>query len=134
MQTEELSPDSLELQQRIIETLPSLEIDAPIRGIYFLIHHGRVVYVGQTNHVVRRLISHIQEGVKVFDSWRHLAMPSGNLNVVEKEFILRLQPKYNGASTKTAPATSKYRSINRTILTRNVDSSSRHHLNRLYFE
>lgn len=124
--TGQRTPD-LELQAKILATLPQVELDAPIRAVYFLIRGRRVVYVGQTTDLVDRIRAHVGEETKLFDSVRYLAMPVGNLNLVEREFIIRLQPEYNGAPHK-AYASTPVHSINRITWGTNRDfSQSRRH-------
>lgn len=76
-------------------SLPSLSIEPPIRGIYFLLMRGEVVYIGQTHHLAQRIIGHRDRGAFHFDEVRYLQMDSGNMNRVEREMIARFRPAFN---------------------------------------
>lgn len=116
-----LDEDELELQDKILSTLPTFEIDPPVRAIYFLFQGRRVVYVGQTCDLLSRIIFHTQEGSKLFDSVRYLVMPVGNMNAVEEEFIVRLRPLYNGRKTWLRTSLTKIDSNNRMIIRETID-------------
>jgi hypothetical protein len=73
-----------------------------ISGVYFLIHEGQVVYVGQSVDMRRRLADHIGEGAKVFDSITFIPLPISQLNVVEARHIKRYLPRYNNCPASQA--------------------------------
>lgn len=64
-------------------------------GIYFLIHEGVVVYVGQSRNIRSRIGQHISEGAKVFDSIAHVPCAASALAGLETKYIEKLMPKYN---------------------------------------
>ncbi|MEE8209078.1 MAG: hypothetical protein V3T88_09050, partial [Nitrosomonadaceae bacterium] len=68
--------------------------------IYYLLDKGAVVYVGQTRSVSLRMVNHVAQRKKVFDSYKLLEVKDG-LNMNQREFfqILQYRPKYN----KTLP-------------------------------
>lgn len=69
-------------------------LNPPIRGIYFLIESGSVVYVGQSADCVKRIWQHLPE--KKFDSFSIFAVPVGvPLDALETAHILKYTPKYN---------------------------------------
>lgn len=76
--------------------------------IYLLWFDNEVVYVGQSKHGTSRILNHIDQKDKIFNSFSLILTAPQNLNDLEAEYIIRLKPKYN----KTLPANSKYKSIN----------------------
>jgi hypothetical protein len=70
---------------------------ASFSGVYFLCFENDVVYVGQSKDVSCRVGAHM--GVKEFDFAFCLRVPKSDLNFVESEFIMKLQPKYNYGKT-----------------------------------
>lgn len=63
-------------------------------GIYFLLQSGKVVYVGQSTNVEKRLISH-KCSEKQFDSCRVINCANNLLLYYEKRWIKRFNPTYN---------------------------------------
>ena len=61
--------------------------------VYFLLEGVEIVYVGQSINVAARVNQHIQD--KDFNKVLYLPVVKENLDVVERFFIERLQPKYN---------------------------------------
>ena len=47
--------------------------DLFLAGVYFLINKGKVVYVGESDCIVRRIGDHKREGKKTFDNFRFLS-------------------------------------------------------------
>lgn len=72
--------------------------------IYFLLHHKEIVYVGQTIRWLSRVGSHSHS--KIFNSIYLMPIPEKNLNDVEAELIVLLNPKYN----KSLPCNKRYKS------------------------
>lgn len=69
------------------------------RGIYFLLHAGEIVYVGQSKNVLGRFNEHIL--IKTFDSYFVLELEDDeDLLAAEMHFIEKFKPKYN----KTKPS------------------------------
>jgi hypothetical protein len=62
-------------------------------GVYFLRLGEVVVYVGQSQSVVRRIAAHI--GKKPFDSMLIMPVPKEALSSVERYWIRKLQPIWN---------------------------------------
>jgi hypothetical protein len=62
-------------------------------GVYFLIHEGEVVYVGQSVSPAYRVREHFHD--KIFDRVLFLPTVPEELNGVEGTFIRHLKPKYN---------------------------------------
>lgn len=70
-----------------------------VRGIYFLIHHEAIVYVGQSVDIITRLHTHLR--YKSFDRVSVLMVPErAELDDVERFFIHSLNPKLNGKTSK----------------------------------
>jgi len=68
-------------------------------GVYFLVHAGAVVYVGQSINVYARVHSHRQEGFKVFDSFAFTPCEREELDMLESLYIHALCPSGQGRST-----------------------------------
>lgn len=79
------------------------------RGIYFLYSCGQLVYVGQAVNVHMRVLGHISEGTKQFDSFGWIPFPEGDLDEFEANYIIELKPPLNkslphGCAYKQIPA------------------------------
>lgn len=66
-----------------------------ISGIYFLLDHDHVVYVGQSRNVLIRLQRHRDEGEKHFDSYAVVTCPVHMMAPLEHRYIGQFLPKYN---------------------------------------
>lgn len=81
-------------------------------AVYFLLHQGAVVYVGQSRMPIQRLYAHRSSwGKRKADEWRRMGKKAvkavifdevhilrtaiEDLDEVEREMILRYRPKYN---------------------------------------
>lgn len=64
-------------------------------GVYFLYDEDELVYIGQAYNISRRIMDHLLEGTKKFNSVRYNLLPMGTLNDVEATLIKALRPKYN---------------------------------------
>ena len=64
-------------------------------GIYFLVHRKTIVYVGRSVNIEPRVQSHINEKVKIFDSYYYIKCDVDNLDIVESAFICLCKTKYN---------------------------------------
>ena len=67
-------------------------------GVYFLIKNKKVVYVGQSNNVIRRIGKHIEDGIKEFDACTYIEIKGkyiDDMGHIEWTYIQRLQPEYN---------------------------------------
>lgn len=84
-------------------------------GVYALVAKGEVVYVGQARNVYQRLTSHLNNRLRKrqrpsdrfispgdirsrkieYDSVLVKWVPENDLDIVERELILALRPKYN---------------------------------------
>lgn len=63
-------------------------------GVYFLIHQGRVIYIGQSVNVFYRVAAHCAD--KVFDSWAFLeTLTFEPLDLVEQYYIAKFAPLLN---------------------------------------
>ncbi len=75
-------------------------------GVYFLVHEGAVIYVGQSVNVYARVYTHKQEGHKSFDSFTFIPCEKEELDILESLYIHALCPSGQGRSTHkniTAP-------------------------------
>jgi hypothetical protein len=78
-----------------------------LSGIYFLIRAGRVVYVGQSVNVFRRLSEHIKNGFK-FDAFTISLCDPKDLDRLESTYIRAIFPEDNlvyGAPSRKRKAT-----------------------------
>lgn len=67
-------------------------------GIYALFQKGELVYIGKSNNLLYRVGTHMQEGVKSFDSYEMFPVDrcdEKQLTKIEAELITTFQPKYN---------------------------------------
>ena len=69
-----------------------------VRGIYFLFDGSTLVYIGQSENIFKRVPIHLE--TKQFDSWNYIEFVEEDLNILEAEFILKYQPKYNKSIPK----------------------------------
>lgn len=60
--------------------------------IYFLLHQGQIVYIGQSRNVQQRLKLH---DLKEYDSVRIIACDSDKVDYWERRLITYFKPKYN---------------------------------------
>jgi hypothetical protein len=82
--------------------LPKPETDDPMReydrrsinGVYFLLQKNVIVYVGQTNHVFRRIAQHLNNDVN-FDRFAWFEAPLFFLKDIESYYIDRFDPPMN---------------------------------------
>jgi predicted GIY-YIG superfamily endonuclease len=65
-----------------------------ICGVYFLIRHGSVIYVGQSLDVMRRIAAHRIQ----FDSYHVLPIAPALLDLYESHYIASLRPELNRLS------------------------------------
>ena len=63
-------------------------------GVYFLIRDYEVIYVGQTDNLLRRLYQHQRDGRK-FSSFAFIPCERECLNDLEQTYITLLLPKHN---------------------------------------
>lgn len=77
--------------------LPIENLTTPA-GIYFLCKGKKIQYIGQAVNVGRRIIDHINDGIKEFDNVYFITCHTKQLSEVEKAFIRYFQPPYNKTS------------------------------------
>lgn len=84
-----------------VETLIAAAIPArkPC-GVYFLLHEGEVVYVGQSVNIFGRVSSHISQTWMVFDSFAWIPVPRDELLYEEAAYIVKFRPKLNASMKK----------------------------------
>lgn len=63
-------------------------------GIYFLIRDDRIIYVGQSTNIYRRVARHIDDGKK-FDRFSVVSCPKEDLDRIERMYITALYPDEN---------------------------------------
>jgi hypothetical protein len=105
-----------------LQPVPVSRVDASFRhsGVYFLFHAGEVVYVGQSNSVLRRIGEHMSDCRKAFDSVAFIACQALNRLWLEAQYIERFRPRYNQPEIQEIPElTRKRRSGRRSAQRRN---------------
>lgn len=71
------------------------------RGIYFLISEAVVVYIGKSNNIAQRMVSHTKNEDKEFDRVFILTIPEDkSLSEYEWPYIAKFDPKYNFQSNE----------------------------------
>jgi len=71
-------------------------------GIYILYDLNEAVYVGQSKNILRRVLTHMNNEDKIFDSFQFIRYDITTLNAREKYWIKKLEPKYNRMSRNTS--------------------------------
>lgn len=69
-----------------------------LAGVYFLISNSKIVYVGQSENVGKRLAEHRWDGVKVFDAFHVVECDRSLLIYLERKYIQQFAPLYNIAA------------------------------------
>ena len=64
-------------------------------GVYFLIHDGAIVYVGQSKNVLFRLAEHRRDDVKLFQSFYFIECKASELDNLEALYIQKFKPVHN---------------------------------------
>lgn len=93
------------------------EVPETVSGIYLLIKEGRVVYVGQSVDIHRRVLAHKNE--KSFDSYQVIPAPEPLLDDLETLLVLAYNPPYNGC----IPRSDMWASLD--VITHRVDTDKR---------
>ena len=77
-------------------------------GIYYLLREDEIVYIGQSTNILFRVATHLNLGVKVFDSYMYELCTPQLLDKLELESIIKHKPLYN----VSLPACSEYTTMN----------------------
>ena len=77
--------------------LPIENISTP-SGIYFLCKRSELKYIGQATNIALRVGTHVNEGIKDFDSVYFITCPMNQLNELETSLIRYFQPELNRTS------------------------------------
>ena len=67
-------------------------------GVYFLIKNKKIIYVGKSGNVIRRIGRHIGDGKKNFDAVTYIEIPDryiADTNHIELSYIQKIKPKEN---------------------------------------
>ena len=70
-------------------------------GVYMLIDHGEIVYIGQSANIQQRINSHKKD--KQFDDVRIIDCNKIDRRIVERDLIHKHSPKYNKCQHKSVP-------------------------------
>jgi hypothetical protein len=92
-------PDELSHVSQLYR-LPIEHISTP-PGIYFLCKQKKIRYIGQTVNVASRIITHMSEGLKDFDSVFFITCPRNSLSDLEISLIKYLKPELNKVYKKS---------------------------------
>jgi hypothetical protein len=87
------SSSRFEAIYRTLEGIRFLKVQ-PIYGVYFLFRGERIVYVGQSTNVRKRVDDHVRDA-KSFDKVGYIPVPESDLDRVERFWINRLKPELN---------------------------------------
>lgn len=74
------------------EIVAQAQSPATLSGVYFLIKHGEVIYVGQSINAYDRLSAHLS---KEYDAFFVIPVDPDELLVVEARYIAFLKPRLN---------------------------------------
>lgn len=66
-----------------------------VSGIYFLYEDEKLVYIGQSIHIHKRVLDHYSEGKKFFNRVFFIRVEQNSLLKIESELIKEFRPKYN---------------------------------------
>jgi len=79
------------------DIIANREMYRPICGIYFLIHEKKVIYVGQSTNIMKRLYEHkIRKSFKrIFTSYFIVECDSSELTRLEYAYIKKISPSLN---------------------------------------
>jgi len=75
--------------------LHELQMPEPICGIYFLVHNGEIVYIGQSRNIAQRIWGHEGEKRKTWDRVFFLRVPDYDLDAIEGTLLRCLKPSGN---------------------------------------
>jgi len=75
--------------------LPMSRITTP-PGVYFLCQDGKIMYIGQSVNVASRIVSHVKEKAKKFNSVFFIPCPINRLDDLEGALIRKYKPELNG--------------------------------------
>jgi excinuclease UvrABC nuclease subunit len=83
-------------QKDILLQAKELPIKDRSGAVYFLISQNDIVYIGQSNNYKDRILTHIAEAQKIFDSYSVILEDDLETRfVVEALYITAFEPKYN---------------------------------------
>jgi hypothetical protein len=87
---------------QVLQNIPGIEEFNPhsCRGIYFLLLDDRIVYIGQSDNIHKRIKQHLFQREKVFNKIlvKYICDPAIDLASIEKDLIKAHKPKYNSNS------------------------------------
>jgi hypothetical protein len=83
-----------------------------LAGIYFLIRSKQIVYVGQAVAPAGRIVTHVKEGLKNFDSFSIHHCREIDLNTLETLFIVHYSPFYNSQPANPIDESHPYQLVN----------------------
>lgn len=82
-----------------LKQLPLEKLKTP-PGIYFLCKDKQLVYIGKSIDVLHRIMNHIKQKKKDFDTVFYIAWPETDLDRIETALIRFYNPIYNGVDLK----------------------------------
>lgn len=78
----------------------ALPMPPKVVGVYFLVAHGRIIYVGQSIDIETRIRQHRATG-KCFDHYHVVHTKVSDLDLVESYYIHKLEPLLNGGENNS---------------------------------
>lgn len=78
----------------VAQAVPFVEVI----GVYFLICDGKIVYIGQSVNIFKRLYEHKKDQTKIWDKYAYIECEAGELDIVEALYIFKYEPIYNSFS------------------------------------
>lgn len=87
----------LDRKTRKLESRNEIKPNGEFTHIYSLLHKGEIVYIGVTNNIHSRMLSHKKDKNKTFDRHKILATHVDRFYALreENELIKKHKPKYN---------------------------------------
>lgn len=65
-------------------------------GVYFLLKDKEIVYVGKSENIPNRLMNHLKDGLKDFDSYYSILVDNQDeMGAMEAYYITTIKTKYN---------------------------------------
>jgi len=71
-----------------------------ISGVYFLFNDIDLVYIGKSNNIYFRIITHIGNDRIVFDKYSYVKIDGDYMSIVEAVLIKYYKPKHNSSWLK----------------------------------
>lgn len=88
----DLTNKLLPIKDDFLDTLPKHDI--PSKGVYFLFYNEKLIYIGQSKHILLRFDQHLL--TKKFTSFSYIKCTTNHeASTLEREFINKYNPPLN---------------------------------------